>query len=128
VVGPTAARPSAGDALLVSVADAAGMGLQVPLTLLVDLRELCPRIGPGEAPAVRARAAEAGLSRALHGALALAAHFFPEAAGPAALLSPPLSFAERAAVDAVVDAARDPARLRRLRGTAEAARLLLSPA
>jgi len=128
VVGRTASRPSAGDALLVSVADAAALGLQAPLLLWLDLRELCLRLPAGEAPAVRARAEAAGLSRALFGALELTAFFFPAAAGAAAGLTPPLSRAERAAVEAVVDQARDPARLRRLRGTAEAARLLLSPA
>jgi hypothetical protein len=127
VVGPTAARPSAGDALLASVADAAAQGLQAPLLLWLDLRELCARVPAGEAAAVRARAAEAGLSRALFGALALTASTFPEAAAAAAALTPELSLAERAAVAAVVDQARDPARLRRVRGTAEAARILLAP-
>jgi hypothetical protein len=60
--------------------------------------------------------------------MALTAHFFPAVAGRAAALAPRLSAPERLAVDAVVDAARDPARLRRLRGSEEAARLLLSPA
>lgn len=127
VMGPTAARPAASDALLLSVADAAAMGLQVPLLQVVDLRELVGRIEAGEAPVVKARAAAAGLGRALHGALSLAAHFYPQVAERARALSPELSRAERAAVEAVVDAARDPARLRRVRGTEEAARLLLSP-
>jgi hypothetical protein len=144
VAGPTAARPSAGDALLVSVADAARMGLQAPLLLWLDLRELVLKVAPDvgkeglpstelqgagdEVRAVVERAGAAGLSRALHGAMALTAHFFPAVAGRAAALAPRLSAPERLAVDAVVDAARDPARLRRLRGSEEAARLLLSPA
>jgi hypothetical protein len=127
VVGPTASRPSAGDALLVSVADAAAQGLQAPLLLWLDLRELCARVPVAETAAVRARAADAGLTRALHGALSLTSYYFPEAAGPAAALLPDLARAERAAVEAVVDQARDPTRLRRVRGTAEAARLLLAP-
>lgn len=134
VAGPTAARPSAADALLLSVADAAGLGLQAPLLLWLDLRELVALLVPGTsgdaaaAPAgVVARAAEAGLSRALHGAMALTAHFFPAVAAGCRALTPPLSRTEALAVDAVVDAARDPTRLRRLRGTEEAARLLLEP-
>jgi hypothetical protein len=127
VMGPTAVRPSAGDALLLSVADAAAMGLQVPLLAVVDLRELLLRIEPGEGPELRARAGAAGLLRALHGALALAAHFYPAVAERVAPLTPELSRAERAAVEAGVDAASHPARLRRVRGTEEAARLLLAP-
>ncbi len=143
VLGPSAARPSAGDALLVSVADIAQMGLQAPLLAWLDLRELLLELVPDTmrtglpatemqtagdvARTVLERAQAAGLSRALHGAMALTAHFFPAVANRAAALAPALSRAERAAVDAVADAARDPARLRRLRGTEEAARLLLSP-
>ena len=127
VAGPTAARPSAGDALLLSVADAAAMGLQAPLLAFLDLRELALRVGPDDAAPVLARAAAAGLARALHGAMALTAWFFPAAAERALALSPPLPPLERKAVEAVVDAARDPARLRRVRGAEEAARLLLSP-
>jgi len=139
VAGPTAARPSAGDALLFSVADAAALGLQAPLLVWLDLRELVALLVPeasgdgevapvgDEARAVVARAAEAGLTRALHGAMALTAHFFPAVAPACRALTPPLARAEGLALDAVVDAARDPTRLRRLRGTEEAARLFLSP-
>jgi hypothetical protein len=144
VAGPTAARPSAGDALLVSVADAARMGLQAPLLSWLDLRELVARVVPdleaegapraegrAERDAARPvldRAEAAGLTRALYGAMALTAHFFPQVADRARVLAPHLSRAEQLAVDAIVDAARDPARLRRLRGSEEAARLLVSPA
>jgi hypothetical protein len=143
VVGPSAARPSAADALLVSVADVARMGLQAPLLAWLDLRELVLRVVPdveakglpatemqtaGDAArTVLERAEAAGLSRALHGAMALTGHFFPAVAARAAALAPRLSRPEAVAVDALVDAARDPAKLRRLRGTEEAARLLLSP-
>jgi len=127
VAGPTAARPAAEDALLLSVADAAALGLQAPLLLYLDLRELVLRVEPEAAGALQARAAAAGLTRALHGALALTAWYFPAVAGRAAALSPALSSLEATAVAAVVEAARDPARLRRVRGTEEAARLLLSP-
>ena len=127
VAGPTAARPSAGDALLLSVADAAAMGLQAPLLSFLDLRELLLRVEPAGAAAVVERAAAAGLSRALHGALVLTAWFFPAVAERATQLTPELPALERKAVAAIVEAARDPARLRRVRGTEEAARLLLSP-
>jgi len=133
VVGPSAARPSAADALLVSVADVARMGLQAPLLAWLDLRELVLRVVPdaqaaaGAARTVLERAEAAGLSRALHGAMALTGHFFPAVAARAAALAPRLSRPEAVAVDALVDASRDPAKLRRLRGTEEAARLLVSP-
>jgi hypothetical protein len=127
VVGPTAARPAAADALLVSVADAARMGLQAPLLLWLDLRELVLRVEPADAEAVKDRARAAGLTRALHGALSLTGFFFPVATERAGALAPELGRTERAAVDAVVEAARDPTRLRRVRGTEEAARLLVSP-
>jgi len=143
VAGPTAARPSAGDALLFSVAGAAEMGLQAPLLAWLDLRELVRKLvpdlagggdeaeagrrGEDEARAVVARAGAAGLTRALHGAMLLTAHFFPEVAAGCRALAPPLSRTEALAVEAVAHAARDPTRLRRLRGTEEAARMLLSP-
>lgn len=128
VMGPTAARPSSGDALLMSVSEIAKMGLQAPLLAYVDLRELLLRVATDEIEAVKARARQAGLERALYGALELSAHFYPQTAERAAALSPELARAERAAVDTLVDSCRDPSRLRRLRGVEEAGRLLLSPA
>ena len=113
VFGPGAARPSPEDALLACVADQALLGLQAPLIAYLDLRELV-LLRP-DAAYVRERARALRLSRALHGALALVAHFWPEAA------------AERLAVRRVVDAARDPARLRRVRGVDAAARLVVAP-
>jgi hypothetical protein len=113
--------------LLATVAEQAEQGLHVPLVTFVDLRELL-RLDPPLDPAyVGARAASLGLSRALHGSLSLLAGHFPEVAGQARTLSPPLSAAERAAVEAVVHPARDPARLSYLRGSEAAARLLLLP-
>ncbi len=129
-LGRTAARPAAEDALLVTVADLALAGLHAPLTLLVDLRELLalPTLGePARVEAVRSRAGRAGLARALHGSCALVSHFFPSAAERAALLTPPLGRAERVAVEAVVESARDPSRLSLLRGAEAAAKLLLKP-
>jgi hypothetical protein len=123
--GPSAARPSAEDALLLAVGDQAQEGLFAPLITYVDLRELLRQ--PLDAAYVRERASAVGLSRALHGALRLLAHFFPEVSGAAEGLSPALSGAERAAVGRVVDAARDPARLRHVRGAEEAARLVVAP-
>lgn len=123
--GPSAARPSPEDALLASVADLGLQGLFSPLVMLVDVRELL-RLELDRAYVVE-RARPLGLSRALHGALALAAHFFPEVADAAAALRPELGLAERVAVDKLVDASRDPARLRHLRGAEAAARLLVAP-
>ena len=125
VFGPGAARPSPEDALLACVADQALLGLQAPLVAYLDLRELV-LLRP-DAAYVRERARALRLSRALHGALALVAHFWPEAADAAAALDPELAAAERLAVRRVVDAARDPARLRRVRGVDAAARLVVAP-
>lgn len=123
--GPSAARPSPEDALLASVGDQAVSGLFTPLITLVDLRELV-RLGPDVAY-VRERAASTGLARALYGSCQLLAHFFPDVAEAAASLRPELSAPERVAVERVVDAARDPARLRHLRGAEEMARLVVAP-
>jgi len=123
--GPSAARPSPEDALLAAVGDLAVNGLLLPLIAFVDLRELV-RL-PLQAAYLRERAAAAGLSRALHGACRLLSYFFPEVARAAEALCPELSAAERVAVDRVVEAARDPARLHHLRGTEEVARLVFAP-
>lgn len=125
VFGPGAARPSPEDALLATVADQALLGLQAPLVTYLDLRELV-LLRP-DATYVRERARALRLSRALHGALVLVAHFWPEAADAAAPLAPELTAAERLAVGRVVDAARDASRLRRVRGVDAAARLVVAP-
>lgn len=125
VFGAAAHRPSAEDAVLSTVGEQALQGLLAPLLTYVDLRELL-RLEL-DAGYLAARAAALGLSRALHGATLLAAHFFPEVADAAARLRPPLSFGERVAVERVVDAAKDPARLRHLRGVDQAARLVVAP-
>ncbi len=124
--GPTAARPGPEDALVATVADQAELGLHAPLVTFVDLRELVrqPDLDQG---LVRRLAAAAGLSRALHGALALLAWFFPAVEDRARALGPELPAVERAAVDAVVESAKDPARLRHLRGSTAAARLVVAP-
>jgi hypothetical protein len=123
--GPSAARPSPEDALLCAVGDQAIQGLLTPLITYVDLRELL-RL-PLDASYVRARAGAAGLARALHGACRLVAHFFPEVESAAERVRPDLGAAERVAVERVVEAARDPARLRHVRGTEELARLVVAP-
>ncbi len=123
--GASASRPSPEDALLLAIGDQAQEGLFAPLITYVDVRELLRQpLDPGY---VRERASAVGLSRALHGALRLVAHFFPEVAGAADALAPALSAAERVAVGRVVEAARDPARLRHVRGAEEAARLVVAP-
>jgi hypothetical protein len=130
VVGRTVGRPAAEDALLLTVADLAQEGLFGPLLLYVDLRELLRDAALGDEGALarlRSRAEAAGLSRALHGAATLVAHFFPETAARARALTPELGVAERAAVLAIVEQARDPARLRHLRGAEAAARRVVAP-
>lgn len=123
--GASAARPSPDDALLCAVGDRAQEGLLSPLIAWVDLRELLRQAH--DAAYVRERASAVGLTRALHGACRLVAHFFPEVADRAEALAPPLGAAERAALDRLVDVARDPARLRHLRGAEEVARLVVAP-
>jgi hypothetical protein len=123
--GPLAARPSGEDALLSTVAEQAQLGLFAPLITFVDLRELL-RL-PLAVAYVKARGDALHLSRALHGATLLVAHYFPEVADTAAAVRPELSFAERIAVDRVVEAARDPAKLRHLRGADSAARVVVAP-
>jgi hypothetical protein len=123
--GPTAARPSAEDALLSTVGEQALLGLRAPLITYVDVRELLQL--PLDREYVLARARALGLARALHGVTRLAALFFPEIADAAAALRPELGAAERLAVERVMDAASDPARLRQLRGEDAAARLVVAP-
>jgi hypothetical protein len=129
-MGPSAYRPGAEDALLLTVADLALAGLHGPLLLVLDLREILGLSAfddPGRREAVRARALEAGLGRALYGAAELVAHYFPETAVRARALAPELGRALRLAVDAVVESARDPARLRLARGAQTASELLVAP-
>ena len=123
--GPLAGRPAVEEAVLCTVGDLALAGLWAPLIRYLDLRELLT-LGP-DAASLKARAEAAGLTRALHGAMALTAHFFPEVSAAAAAASPEVSALERLALDPIVDAARDPARLRHLKGTAQAAKLVLAP-
>jgi hypothetical protein len=123
--GPAALRPSAEEAILATVAEQALAGLHAPLITYVDLRELLAL--PLDEGHLRGRAEALGLSRALHGATLLAAHYFPEVADAAARVRPPLGFAERVAVERVVEAAKDPARLRQVRVADAAARLVVAP-
>ncbi len=123
--GPRAARPSAEDALLATVGEQALLGLLAPLVTYVDVRELL-RLEL-DAAYLRSRAEALGLSRALHGSTLLAAAFFPEIADAAARVRPALGTVERAAVERVVAAASDPARLRHVRGADAAARLVVAP-
>lgn len=125
VFGPSAFRPSPEDALLGTVAEQALLGLHAALVTFVDLRELLAR--PLDAGYVLARAASLRLERALYGATLLVAHFFPDSAPAAARVRPDLGVAERVAVERVVEAAKDPARLRSLRGADAAARMIVAP-
>jgi hypothetical protein len=123
--GPEAMRPSPEEALLGTIAGQASMGLLAPLVTFVDVREL---LGLAlDRDHVLERAGALRLSRALYGAAALVSHFFPEVAEAAARVQPALGLAERLAVERVVEAAKDPARLRHLRGADAAARLVVAP-
>jgi Uncharacterised nucleotidyltransferase len=128
-IGPAVSRPALEDALLVTVADLAQQGLYAALLEYVDLRELVRRAGaePARAALVRERAATAGLDRALFGALAVLVHYFPDVTREAEALRPELGRAEQAAVHAVVEQARDPEKLRVLRGAEAAARAVVGP-
>lgn len=123
--GPSAHRPAPEDALLGTVAEQALLGLFAPLVTYVDLRELLAQ--PLDLGYLAARAEALRLGRALHGATLLAAHFFPECADAAARVRPPLGPVERMAVERIVEAARDPAQLRHLRGADAAARVVVAP-
>jgi putative nucleotidyltransferase-like protein len=123
--GPRASRPSPEEAILCAAGDLGQAGLWAPLLRYLDFRELL-RLG-ADVAYVQRRADALGLSRALHGACVLTAWFFPEVAAEAERLKPALGAVERAALEPVIDAARDPARLRHLRGTEQAARLLVAP-
>jgi Uncharacterised nucleotidyltransferase len=123
--GPQAGRPAPEEALLCAVADLAQAALWAPLLRYLDLRELL-RL-PHDPALVKTRAARAGLSRALYGGALLTGFFFPEVASAAEAVRPELGAVERAAVEQVADGARDPARLRHLRGTEAAARLVVAP-
>jgi len=125
VFGPSAARPAPEEALLATVADQALQGLFAPAITQVDLRELLRT--NVDAAYVKERAAALGLSRALHGATLVVSWLFPDVADAAAAVRPAIGAAERVAVERVAEAARDPARLRHLRGADAAARLLLAP-
>jgi Uncharacterised nucleotidyltransferase len=123
--GPKAGRPAPEEALLCATGDLAQAALWAPLIRYLDLRELLRQ--PLDAAMVRERAARTGLSRALYGACLLTSHFFPEVAEAAEAVRPALGALERSAVEQVADGARDPARLRHLRGAEAAARLVVAP-
>jgi hypothetical protein len=126
-LGPAVLRPSPEDMLLATVAEQAEQGLHAPLVTFVDLRELVRLDPPLDPRRVIDRAAALGLSRALHGSLALLALHFPEVALLARGIAPRLSAPERAAVDAVVRSASDPSRLSLVRGSEAAGRLVVLP-
>ncbi|HEU4383748.1 MAG TPA: nucleotidyltransferase family protein [Anaeromyxobacteraceae bacterium] len=125
--GKSVARPAPEDALVGAVAGQALLGLYAPLHTFVDLRQLL-RLEPGLDVALVARRAQVlGLERALYGSMTLLAHFFPDVGERARSLRPALGAAERMAVEAVVESARDPVRLRHLRGAEAAARAVVAP-
>jgi hypothetical protein len=125
--GPEVFRPSAADALLVTVSEQAETGLFAPLIGFVDLRELLRLEPPFDPTLVKERARALGLSRALHGSMELLVRFFPSVEARARALRPELSHPERATVDAIVESGSDPAKLTHLRGAEAAARAFVAP-
>lgn len=125
--GKNVFRPSPEDAILATVGEQAETGLYAPLISFVDLRELASLAPPPLARVLMERARGLGLSRALFGSMELLAGYFPRVAAAARALRPGLSAAEQAAVQAIVESARDPAKLAHLRGVEAAARLVVAP-
>lgn len=109
--GPRAFRLGAEDALLAAAADLARDNFSVPRIRLVELRELALRAA--DLKRLHAQAADQGLRRALHCALALVAALFPEAAVKVRAQAPELPARTRALLDRLlVGPARDPRRRR----------------
>lgn len=105
--GPSAFRLDLEDAILVLCLEQARAGYEVPLIGFVDLRELllgAPSVSgawtrPVDFEALRARAAEWRLDRALHASVRIAAALFPEVASAAERAAPPLPAATRALLE-----------------------------
>lgn len=131
---PGARRPAIEDAILAHVGVLGRHGFSAPLIEFVDLRELAlgsPSQGgvyerPPDAAVALGRAQALGLTRALYCAMRLTAHFFPEAQGAAAALTPSLSLPLQAVLEkGVVEPAKDLERTE-VRRMAEQIRKLLA--
>jgi len=137
VYGPSAYRLDVEDAILALCLEHAREGYQLPMLSFVDLRELlsgAPSLGGpySRAPdlgALRARAGEWRLERALWASVSVAARLFPELEPVAARARPELRKATRALLERlVVEPASAPGKMRAVRGADRLRRLLVGGA
>ena len=137
VNGPSAFRLDVEDAILALCLEHAREGYQLPLISFVDLRELllgAPSLGGpySRAPdfaALRARAKEWRLERALWASVSVAARLFPELEVAASQARPELRGATRQLLERlVVDPVSVPGRMRLVRGADRLRRLLVGGA
>lgn len=131
--GPSVYRPELEDALLLHCLELARRGFEAPILFFVDLRELllgAPDLGnvysrPVDTEAVRRRASEWKLERAVYTSLAITARLFPETAEIAARAMPELRPAARKLLEkTVIDPVSDIGSMRSIRGIARLRRLL----
>ena len=107
VLGPSMFRLDLEDAIVVHVLLASKGHFELPMLEWIDLRELllgAPSMGAVysrefDAAAVKARAADWGLNRALYAALGVVTRLFPETAAAAKRLEPELAWATRELID-----------------------------
>ena len=132
--GSSAYRLDLEDALLVQALFIARAGFDVPMLELLDLRELMleassmggPYARPIDAGAVKARASQWKLDRALWSAVSIVERLWPETEGAAAKLKPELNFLVREGLERlVVKPVSEIGRSERFRGT-DALRSLLT--
>ena len=110
IYGPSFFRPEMEDALLLACLEHARQGYEVPLLSFVDLRELVtgaqmlggPYSRPLDAEALKARARDWRLERALYASLSIVAQLFPEAAASARACQPALRGATRELLERLV--------------------------
>lgn len=133
VYGSSFFRLELEDAILAVCLDHARDGFEVPLLSFIDLRELllgAPSTGgpysrPCDVDALRARAREWRIERALYASLAIVERLFPEAAQIVSRVRPPLRSATRQLLDRLVVApVAELGRTRAVKGTDRLRRLL----
>lgn len=133
VYGPSTYRLDLEDAILAVALEQAREGYEVPLISFLDLRELllgAPQLGgaysrPVDFDALRARAEQWKVARALHASVSIAERLFPELEPVAARAKPPLRLATRRLLERlIVDPVSTLGRMRLVRGTDRLRRLL----
>lgn len=134
VYGPSIFRPSLEDAILLVCLAHARSGYQVPMLSFVDLRELLlgapsvsgPYSHPFDAVALKARAAEWRIERALFASASIVEKLFPAAAVAARQALPPLRAPSRRLLErGIVAPVADLGKTRVLRGAQRWTRLLV---